>query len=394
MTARARTSCFLAAVVVVGACTKRNPAYCEEPAHCPEGVCDLATHTCVESIDAAVVDASDGIPVDAMPPDADTTCLAAGGRIAFSTNRDGDVEIATMYANGTGVVALTTSAFLDSTPRWSPDGSQIAWLSRPTGVDEVFVMNADGSDPINVSRGPGASGTSMSHAWSPDGTMLAFQSDRTGNDDIWIVNADGSDLRNLTANPASDRSPSWAPDGSKLTFSSGRDGNEEVYTVNVDGTGPLRITNDASFDRAPQWSPTGARILFISGRSGRQDLWTVNPTGTGAANITNVAVSDDVLAMSWSPDGSSVAYTVRMFTPNQNVEIWTVSSAGAGAANRSNDTAADTEPRWSPNGDRLLFTSGRTGNSDVFSMLADGGQVANLTNNAATDNNADWVACP
>ena len=74
-------------------------------------------------------------------------------------------------------------------------------------------------------------------AWSPDGSRIAFSSFRDDNDEIYVMNADGTNLRRMTNHPAKDRYPAWSPDGQRLAFSSHRDGNDEIYVMNADGTG-------------------------------------------------------------------------------------------------------------------------------------------------------------
>ena len=101
---------------------------------------------------------------------------------------------------------------------------------RENGID-VFMMNADGSNPVNVSKN-GAQGYKDRHpSGSWDGARIAFRSDRDGNPDVFVMNADGSNQTNLTRHEAADIDPSFSPDGSQITFDSDRDGNVEVYEI-------------------------------------------------------------------------------------------------------------------------------------------------------------------
>src|SRR5947207_9164140 len=93
------------------------------------------------------------------------------GRIAFSTNRDGNNEVYVMNADGSGAVDLTNDPASDTSPSWSPDGARIAFTTNRDGNNEVYVMNADGSGAVDLTNDP-ASDTSPS--WSPDGTRVAF----------------------------------------------------------------------------------------------------------------------------------------------------------------------------------------------------------------------------
>ena len=130
--------------------------------------------------------------------------------------------------------------------------TKIAFTSRRDGNWEIYTMNPDGTDLINLTNHPVAD---FHPSWSPDGTKIAFGSNRDGNWEIYTMNPDGTDLINLTNHPADDYHSSWAPDGTKIAFGSNRDGNEEIYTMNIDGTDTVRLTNHPSVDIFPAWSP-------------------------------------------------------------------------------------------------------------------------------------------
>ena len=103
-----------------------------------------------------------------------------------------------MKATGGNARQLTTSAAEDGAPRWSPDGSRIAFFSGRDGNFEVYVMSVDGSGKVNVTKNPASD---SSPSWSPDGARIAFVSDRFEDRPlIMIANADGSDLERLIAN--------------------------------------------------------------------------------------------------------------------------------------------------------------------------------------------------
>jgi len=112
---------------------------------------------------------------------------------------------------------------------------KIAFFSNRDGdFYEIYVMNADGINPIRLTNSPGVDEVPE---WSPDGTKIAFDSERNGNFEVYVMNADGTGQTRLTNNSASDIFAAWSPDGTEIAFCSDRDGGLcEIYKMNADGT--------------------------------------------------------------------------------------------------------------------------------------------------------------
>ncbi len=91
-------------------------------------------------------------------------------------------------------------------PSWSPDGSRIAFVSNEGGTDQIFVIDSQGGEPIQLTNGVG---TNIGPDWSPDGSQIVFQSSRDGNWEIYVMDSDGSNQRRLTNHPAGDGYPAW-----------------------------------------------------------------------------------------------------------------------------------------------------------------------------------------
>jgi len=150
----------------------------------------------------------------------------------------------------------------DSLPVWSPNGQKLAFETDRDGNREIYVMNADGSAPTNLTNNPAFD---ADPAWSPDGRELAFATDRDGDFEVYVMNADGNAPTNLTNNPGFDGHPAWSPDGRRLAFESERDGNREIYVMNADGSAQTNLTNNPAFDSEPDWQPvpqSALRLLF------------------------------------------------------------------------------------------------------------------------------------
>jgi len=148
---------------------------------------------------------------------------------------------------------LTHDPEEDLVPAWSPDGSRIAFQSNRTANNEIYLMNADGSDMVNLTNAPNSGG--FDPAWSPDGNGIVFVSDRDGGPDIYMMDADGSGVTRLTEGPSHDWSPAWSTDGTKISFESDGDGRVGIYVMNADGTDLHKLIDTAGQACCPAWQP-------------------------------------------------------------------------------------------------------------------------------------------
>ena len=288
----------------------------------------------------------------------------ADTKIAFMSTRNGDGEIYLMNPAGKRVRRLTKDPEYDSAPAWSPDGQKITFMSfrdlhRPGGIilAELYVMNADGTNPINLTQSPERA--DFSSSWSPDGKQIAFTSDEGfkwdggggSHRNIWVMDADGGNPRNLTNHHTQDEAPDWSPDGNQIAFSSNRNkdwefennviGNWEVFVMNADGANPINLTNNLAWDSSPDWSPDGDRIAFTSDRDGNSEVYVMNADGTNPINLTNHPATED--SPDWAPDGNQIVFQSNR---DGNWEIYVMNTDGANPINLTNHPAWDSSPSW------------------------------------------------
>jgi Tol biopolymer transport system component/N-acetylneuraminic acid mutarotase len=300
--------------------------------------------------------------------------LEISGKIAFSSSRDGNNEIYLMNADGSSPSNLTNHGADDQWGRWSPDGTKILFRSnRNAGSNgnDLYVVNTDGSGLTNLTTG--ATGDDDRASWSPDGTKIAFDYG-SGTAQIYTMNADGSGRTQLTSTGLNS-APVWSPDGSKIAFASNRSGNGEIWVMNADGSNPQNLSNNPAGEWVPSWSPDGSKIAFASQRDGASEIYVMNADGTGQTNLTNSAGWDD--EPWWSPDGTKIVW-------NNAGEVFTMDANGGNKTNITNHAAADGGPTWDTPF-RIGTTSLGTPISRVIKVKNRGGALLSVSNITSSD---------
>ncbi|HZO98714.1 MAG TPA: Tol-Pal system beta propeller repeat protein TolB [Terriglobia bacterium] len=261
-------------------------------------------------------------------------------RIAFVSNRTGHAEIWVMDYDGFNQRPLTSYGSLALTPRWAPDNSKIAFTSYSRGNPDIFVYSLETNRLIPFPRYKGLNTTP---AWSPDGKKIAFCSSMSGDPEIYVSDANGFNLQRLTFSPGVDISPVWNPKtGSEIAFVSDRSGTPQIYIMAADGTNLRRLITGSGDASSPSWSPNGLFIAFH---------WRQSDTGT--------------------------------------YDIYVIEIATGRIIQLTHDAARNESPGWSPDGRHLVFQSTRTGRRQIWTMLADGREPKQLTEQG--DNwNPNW----
>ena len=170
-------------------------------------------------------------------------------------------------------------------------------------ANAIWATKSDGTDNKQLRQ---LKGYLWSPTWSPDGSRIAFCHYANGRGQIYVMNADASQVVNVSDNSHCDRSPVWSADSSQLAFVSDRGGNWDICKMDADGTGQVQLTKDAGTNRVPTWSPDGKSIAFESNRGGDVDIYTMS--SDGASQRVLVRMPGDQKGPVWSPDGTGVAY--------------------------------------------------------------------------------------
>ena len=314
--------------------------------------------------------------------------LQANGKIAFTSDRDGNSEIYLMNADGSGQTRLTNNSFSDDFPTWSPDGRTIAFLRQSGGVFSINVMNADGTNVRQITTlSPVTNIFGMS--WSPDGTRIAFEENRN----IFTINADGSNRVNLTNGQNSNYGPSWSPDGSRIAFARFRNYASSIHTMNADGSDVRQITPycQSYFCSviSPDWSPDGGRIAFKSdGKDDPSGILLVNPDGT------NLQINPWGIAPKWSPDGTKIVFYIGGYS-NIPSQIWVMNRNGSGLTQLTNAFPNNFNPDWQPLTPELgliVTRSDDRNNSTCVPGDCSLREAVNAANASATDDTINFAS--
>lgn len=292
-------------------------------------------------------------------------------------------------------------------------GGKIAFISERDGYPEIYIMNPDGSNQIALKNDITPK---YDPAWSPDGSKIAFVSKNDTSASLYIMNADGSnptklvDAKDLSMNEqaAPDwqleiNRPVWSPDGKKIAFGASHKIRGtlfifDMYVIDADGSNLLSPANPAVFDSDPAWSPNSQKIAFVSGVEwdkvglilnscgGIGGICVMNADGTNLISLPHKKGGES--NPSWSPDGKKIAFSAGW---TGDWEVFVMNADGTNPINLTNHGAAwDANPIWSLDGKKIAFISYRDGNYEIYVMNADGSNLVNLTNHPTDEGDRAW----
>ena len=260
-------------------------------------------------------------------------------RIAFVSKESGRYRLNIADWDGENVQTALTSAEPIISPRWSPDGSRLAYVSFESRKPVVYVQELDTQKRIKVAD---FKGSNSAPAWAPDGRSLAVVLTADGLSQIYQVGLDGSNLGRITRSSSMDTEPAFSRDGQAIWFTSHRSGSFQIHRVLLSSGGTEQVTLRGTYNACPTQSPDGRLLAFVSRRDDR-DVVVVRDLAEGSETVVSDGGRDG--CPSFSPNSRWILYP----TVNGGRELLIAVTADGRIRQRLSSQAADvSEPAWGP----------------------------------------------
>jgi TolB protein len=275
-----------------------------------------------------------------------------GTRIYFVSDRSGHKEIWSMNYDGSDQKQFTNYRSITTFPAISSDGTKIAFTTYPL----------------------------LASSRNPNAAQFGSQSQNLGQPQIYIHSVEtGRKLIYYNQQASMNAASDFLPDSRHLLiYSSASGGFSQIYETDLDGAGLHRITNSVSLEVEPKANPrTGMDLVFVSGRGGTPQIYRMNIDGTDVSRLTTG--EGDAVNPAWNPDGQHIAFAwTRGFEPG-NFNIFVMDVASREVVQLTNGAGRNENPSWAPDGVHLVFSSRRGRTTQIYTMLADGSGLQQLT---------------
>jgi len=262
------------------------------------------------------------------------------------------------------------------------NATRIAYVLRTGRRFTLHITDADGEGGQVALASPEPI---ISPAWSPDGTELAYVSFETQKAVVWVQNLLTGERRMLANFRGSNSAPAWSPDGRELAMTLSRDGPSQLYVMPRSGGTARRLTNSHAIDTEPVYSPDGGTIYFVSDRGGGPQIYRVPAAGGNADRVSFSGAYN--ISPAISPDGKLLAYITRN---GGNAFKLMTQEVDGGTTQALTDTVDDESPSFAPNGRLLVYATRQQGRDVLMTTTLDGKIKTRLLTSGADMREPAW----
>ncbi|BCM25985.1 protein TolB [Methyloradius palustris] len=260
-------------------------------------------------------------------------------RISYITKSNGRYSLQVADADGYNPQTVVSSNEPIISPKWSPDGTKLAYVSFEKKKPIIFVQSLVSGQRYILAN---FKGNNSAPAWSPDGKRLAIVLTYGANSQIYAIDVDGTNLQQLTKTSSIDTEPVWSNDGGTIYFTSDRGGSAQIYKMPASGGDAKRVTFDGSYNVSPRFSPDGKSLAYIKQDQGKFRV-AIQDLTTGQVQILSDTSRDE--SPSFAPNSRMILYATNI---NGKGALAAVSADGK-VKQRLSESGGDVrEPAWSP----------------------------------------------
>ena len=281
------------------------------------------------------------------------------------------IDFSFFYALGVALVLSSVSIVFAN----APATPKIAFTSDRDGNLEIYTMNPDGSEQVNLTRHPASD---FQPAWAPTGRQILFTSNRDGRADLYLMDGDGANVQKVFKKGAVRFSPAWSRDGKQIAYCS----ETHLYIATLNEKMEKQVTEVAEFGGYPSWAPDGTSIVFegqVQARFANTQICLFN-LQTRRKEVLLPDEGPSLGAPEWSPDGDKIAFSGWLRGEPSAIYIMNGDGTNPEAVAVPPPGFLADYPAWAPHGDALVYEQYDVNNSrQLFTVNLKEGKPKNLT---------------